>query len=70
MEGNVLPASETDASRLSGPLVVPQVATQSAEDARELIVNQAGALPRDDYDEAVIQMVRGNLFPPLPPYHD
>jgi hypothetical protein len=49
---------------------VPAVETQSAQEAKELILNQAGALPRDAYDQNVIQMIRDDLFPPYPPYHD
>jgi len=70
IEGNILPAKETDTSRLPGPLDVPEVLTQSARESRELILNQAGALPRDTYDQKIIQMIRDNLFPPYPPYHD
>ena len=70
IEGNRLPHDETDVSRLSGPLDVPQVTTQNAEDAKTLVLDQAGALPRDSYDEQIIYNVRHNIFPKLPPYHD
>lgn len=68
--GNVLPAQETDTSRLSAPLTVPPVTTQTAEQARAAILDQAGALPRDAYDQQVTDNVRNGVFPPPPPQHD
>ncbi|RJQ55000.1 MAG: PKD domain-containing protein [Desulfobacteraceae bacterium] len=70
LSGNLVPAAENDVSRLSGPMSVPIVSTQSAQEAKDLVLNQAGAMPRDAYDQSVIQMVRNNVFPPYPPHHD
>lgn len=70
IEGNILPHDETDASRLSGPLDVPPVTTHSAEEAKAMVLDHAGAAPRDPYDEQVIYNVRHNIFPELPPCHD
>ncbi len=69
ISGNVLPASETDKSRLSSPLAVPAVVTQTAAEARISVLDQAGASPRDAYDQQVVDNVRKGVFPPLPPYH-
>lgn len=68
--GNVLPSQEKDVSRLSEPLSVPEVETQSAGSAKALVLDGSGAQPRDAYDEAIIDIVRSNAFPALPPYHD
>jgi len=70
LSGNILPPAEKDVSRLSGPLDVPAVTTQSAQEAKALVLNQAGAMPRDGYDQETVQMIRDNLFPPYPPHHD
>ena len=65
--GNVLPSEEVDRSRLDSALDVPHVKTQSAEQAKLLVLQHAGALPRDAYDEQIIADVKNNRFPALPP---
>ncbi|MCE5335330.1 MAG: hypothetical protein LLG06_12175 [Desulfobacteraceae bacterium] len=70
ISGNVLPSQEKDVSRLSAALTVPAVQTQSATAARDLVLESAGALPRDAYDQQIIDLIRSNSFPSLPPYHD
>ncbi len=70
IEGNVLPAQETDTSRLSAPLNVPAISTENAEAAKQRVLSEAGAFPRDAYDQQVISNVQNGIFPTPPPYHD
>ncbi len=67
IEGNALPPEEVDVSRLSNPIDTPPVVTQSAEEARALVLQHAGAWPRDGYDAEIIVNVQTNNFPILPP---
>jgi pectate lyase len=67
---NLLPSEETDVSRLDQPIVVPATTTQTPDVARALILDGAGAWPRDSYDTGVVGTVAGGQFPPPPPYHD
>ena len=70
IDGNVLPTQETDTSRLSGPLNVPAVSTEDAAAAKKHVLSQAGAYPRDAYDQRIISNIQNGIFPELPPYHD
>lgn len=70
IEDNVLPAEENDVSRLSQPLAIPATTTHDPQTARQLVLDKAGAWPRDAYDAALVYIVRDGKYPPLPPYHD
>jgi PKD repeat protein len=66
--GNVFPRKERDRSRLSEPLATPPVETVNAKAARNIVLEQAGKLPHDDYDLSIIDFVSRNRFnfPPPP----
>lgn len=70
IDGNVLPSTETDVSRLPVSLDVPPVATQAADVAFSAVLDQAGVLPRDPYDEEIVTNIRSGIFPPLPHFFD
>ena len=70
---NILPGApraETDVSRLDQPVSVPATTTHAPDVALTLIVENAGASPRDQYDEDVTDAVANGTFPVLPPFHD
>ena len=70
IQDNVLPSAETDVSRLSQPLATPPTTTHDPSLARQLVVDQAGAWPRDSYDSMLIDRLDNRDFPPPPPFHD
>ncbi|WP_028322268.1 PKD domain-containing protein [Desulfatiglans anilini] len=70
IDGNILPPQELDLSRLSAPLDVPPVTTQTAEAAFSAVLDQAGALPLDPYDKEIVINIRSGVFPPLPHFLD
>lgn len=70
IEGNLLPVEETDVSRLDAPLQIPPTTTHAADVALDLVVEGAGAWPRDPYDAEVIAAVEDGHFPAPPPFED
>ena len=67
---NLVPRAETDVSRLDQPLSVPATTTHAPDIARTLVVEGAGAWPRDQYDADATAAVAGGVFTALPPFHD
>jgi pectate lyase len=67
---NVLPVGETDISRLDQPVPVPPIVTHGPSEARDLVLVHAGAWPRDEYDDAIVDNIENAVYPPPPPYHD
>lgn len=70
---NILPGApraEKDVSRLDAPVSVPATTTHAPDVAMALILENAGASPRDHYDEEVTHAVANGTFPVLPPFHD
>ncbi len=70
IQGNVLPSAELDVSRLAQPLVTPPTTTHEANLARDLVIAQGGAWPRDAYDSMLISNIEKREFPPPPPFHE
>jgi len=61
-EGNEGPG-EVNKGNLSVPVDAPKVTTQAPREAAKLVLDKAGAFPRDGVDEALLKEMRGALGP-------